>query len=173
MARHPIEAGIESGGEDEDTGAGVSPEAFRAAMSRWAAGVAVAAVRDEGRVYATTMTSFGSVSVEPPQVVLSLGAGAQVLPFLLPGTVFGVSILAGDQKRLATVFADSFPVGPTPFPSDGVPIVDDALAALTCSVVSILPADPARLVLARVDATRLGEDRPALIYRRRGYRSIE
>lgn len=173
MPHRPIEAAIDAGGGEQQSGAGVPPDVFRDALSHWASGVTVAAVRDEGRVYATTITSFASVSVEPPQVALSLNAGAQVLPFLQPEARFGVSMLAGDQRRLATVFADSFPVGPSPFEPEGIPLVSEALVTLECAVVSVLPAAPARLVLARVERARIAPERSALVYHRRTYRALE
>lgn len=172
MSHRPIEAGVSDGRSEDASGRGVSSDLFREALSHWPSGVTIMAVRDETRVYATTASSFASVSVEPPQVVVSLGAGAQVLPFVRPGTRFGVSILGPQQRRLATIFADPLPVGPSPFPAEGVPLVVEAPVGLVCSAVSILPADPARLVLARVEEARIGGEGPALIYYRRSYRIL-
>ncbi|HUH12709.1 MAG TPA: flavin reductase family protein, partial [Longimicrobiales bacterium] len=122
-----------------------SADAFRDAFSRWASGVSIVAVRDEERVYATTVSSLASLSAEPPQLVLSLSPGAQVLPFLPEGAAFGVSILAASQRRLATIFADAFPVGPYPFGTGDPPLVAGALATLACRVSALHAAPPARL----------------------------
>lgn len=141
-------------------------------MSRWASGVTVVAVRDGARVYATTVSSFGSVSAEPPLVVVSLGPNAQVLPFLKDGARFAVSILGDSQRRLATVFADPYPVGPSPFPDDGDPVVRGALASLVCTVRRKVPVDRSLLVVGLVVEAGLGEGGGPLVYWRRDYRAV-
>lgn len=171
MKRRPIEADIRAG-RDDDEPAGAREEAFREALSRWATGVTIVAVRDGGRVHATTVSSFASVSARPPLVLVALGAGAQVLPFLKEGTRFAVSVLAADQRRLASVFADSFPVGPSPFPDEGLPVIPDAHATLVCAVRSILPVESARVVVGLVEEARAGDPGGPLLHYHRGYREL-
>jgi flavin reductase (DIM6/NTAB) family NADH-FMN oxidoreductase RutF len=144
-------------------------------MSRWASGVTVVAVRDEddGRIYATTVTSFASVSAEPPRIVISFGPGAQVLPFLGEGSRFAVNVLAADQERVAHLFADPFPVGRSPFPEEGDPLLQGVHASLTCRTERILPVDACRLVVGLVDSAGKGEGGAPLLYHRRAYRSLE
>lgn len=170
MERRPIEARIDAGRE---SGRDPLSESFREAMSRWASGVTVVSVRDpdDGRVYATTATSFASVSADPPRVVVSFGPGAQVLPFLTEGSPFVVNVLAGNQQRLASLYADSFPVGPSPFPDTGEPVVGGALATLVCTAERIVDVGGSRLVLGRVEEAAAGEGEP-LLYHRRGYRVL-
>lgn len=141
----------------------VSDDAVRAAFSRWASGVAVVAVRDDGRVYATTVSSLATLSIDPPQLVLSLSPGAQVLPFLPEGALFGVSVLAASQRRTATVFADPFPVGPSPFADGEPPRVEGAVVSMVCRVAALHDAAPARLVVAGVEALRIGDEERALV----------
>jgi flavin reductase (DIM6/NTAB) family NADH-FMN oxidoreductase RutF len=174
MDRHPIEARIDPhrGGDEERPG--VEPALFREALSHWASTVTIVAVRDGTDVHATTVTSFVPVSADPPLVATALGAGAQVLPWMEAGARFVVSLLSEDQRGVASMFADSFPVGPSPFPSTGDPIVAGAVASLVCTVVDIHPTQGGtRLVVGRVQAVREGSgDRP-LVYHRRGYRPPE
>jgi flavin reductase (NADH) len=173
--RRPIDVRIETGAPaEEGDHPGVAPSEFREAMSRWASGVTVVAVRDpdDDRIYATTVSSFASVSARPPRIVISLGSGAQVLPFIREGGAFVVSVLAQGQEGLATRFADPFPVGPSPFPEEGPPEVSGAHAVLHCSVEEIHPVDGARLVVGLVDGARTGDDSEPLLYYDRGYRSL-
>jgi flavin reductase (DIM6/NTAB) family NADH-FMN oxidoreductase RutF len=140
---------------------------FREAMSRWASGVTIVACRDGGRVIATTVSSFISLSREPPLVLIALGANATILPFLQPGTRFGISVLAAAQRRLATIFADPFPVGASPFPAHGDPLIDGSLARLACSVSEIRPGGDHHIIVAElVDVVHLGDDPPLVRYRR-------
>lgn len=173
MDRHPIEPRIDlRRGEDEER-SGVDPDVFREALSHWATTVTIVAVRDGTDVHATTVTSFIPVSADPPMVAVALGASAQVLPWLEVGAPVVVSLLSEGQRRVASTFADSFPVGPSPFAPAGDPVVDGAVASLVCTVVGVHPAGGgSRLVVARVEAVQEGSGNRPLVYHRRGYRPL-
>jgi len=175
MTRRPIDVQIDAGGAgDEDETPGTDPERFKEALARWASGVAVVAVRDpdDGRIYATTVSSLGSVSARPPRIVFSLGPGAQVLPFLKEDRIFVVNILAASQDSLASRFTDSFPVGPSPFPQQGPPVIDGAHAVLACVVDRVVPVDNCRLVVGLVQKTGSANDSSPLLYYDRDYREL-
>ncbi len=174
MSRRPIQGGFDAGAVPDDPNDGVRPGDFRDALSWWASTVTVVAARDEDRVLGTTVTSFAPVSADPPLVVVSLGPSAQVLPALKEGSTFAVSLLARDQKGLAGRYADSFPVGPSPFPADGPPVVEGALVALVCQVASVHPVEGnARLVTGRVEEIREGQAEEPLLYWRRSYAGVD
>jgi len=175
MKRRPIEARIETGRRDEeDEGPGVEGESFRGAMARWASGVSVVAVRDadDGRVYATTVSALASISARPPRIAISLGPGAQALPFLSEGGHFVVNILARDQSALASRYADAFPVGPDPFPAEGDPAIQGTHARLTCEVERLVPVGSSRLVVGLVVETDVGGGTSPLLYHERGYAEL-
>lgn len=154
---------------------GVDARLFKDAMATWASTVTVVAVRGghDGRIRATTVTSFAPVSAEPPEVVVSLNPSAQVLPFLDVGDAFGISLLARGQRRWARVFADSFPVGPMPWPEEGVPVLPEALAALTCSVRAVHATEGrSRLIVARVEDLVTHPDAEPLLYWKRAYHGV-
>ncbi|MCG6955362.1 MAG: flavin reductase family protein [Gemmatimonadetes bacterium] len=172
MARRPIEPRIDPHRGDPPTRPGVAADVFREALSRWASTVTVVAVRDGDAVHATTVTSFFPVSADPPLVAVALGPGAQVVPWMDVGATFAVSFLAEGQRGLASRFADSFPVGPSPFPTEGAPVVEGAVAALICTVREIQSTEGgARVVVARVEDARVGDDSP-LLYQARSYRRM-
>src|SRR5690606_6619102 len=116
----------------------------------------------ERRVVATTATAFLSLSLDPPRILVALGPNATVRPFLTPGTAFGLSVLTGAQRRLAAIFADPYPVGAEVFPPAGVPLIQDALIGLECTVVSVEPSMDHVLVIADVH-TAVRHDAPPLI----------
>ena len=147
-------------------------DAYRDALARWASGVSIVAVREGGSVHALTVSAFIPVSLEPPTVLVSLGPNAAVLPFLVPGTELGISLLAGDQQGLASRYADTFPVGPSPFRDDEPPIVRDCVAWVACEVEEMLRRGDHTLVISRITAAGTGPDRPALTYFRRTYHSL-
>lgn len=147
-------------------------DALKEAYSRWASGVTIVAVREGGSVRALTASAFVPLCVEPPLVLVSLGPNAAALPHLESGTTFAISFLAGGQQSHASRYADSFPVGPSPFPTEGPPVVEDALATLVCTVDDLLERGDHTLVIGRVDEAAVGPDEPALIYFRRSYHSV-
>jgi flavin reductase (DIM6/NTAB) family NADH-FMN oxidoreductase RutF len=140
---------------------------FREAMGRWASGVAVVACRHEGRVIATTVSAFLSLSLEPPLVLVALGANATVLPFLAVGAPFGISILAATQRRLATIFADPFPVSTDPFSATDPPLLNGALVRLHCAVSETFAAGDHTLVIGRVEDVHFADAAPLVRFRRR------
>lgn len=74
---------------------------------------------------------------------------------------------------MATAFADSFPVGASPFPDPERPVVGGAVGALTCVVLNLHPAPAgARILVAGVEEAVVGEGEP-LLYYRRGYAGVE
>ena len=148
-------------------------DSLREALAGWPAGVTLVAVRADERVHALTVSAFMPVSLSPPTVLVSLGPNASAAPYLDPGTPLGISLLAGDQKGIASRFADTFPVGPSPFPSEGPPVVADALAALICEVEDLLVRGDHTLVFAAVREVRRGRSAPALVWRNRDYRVVE
>lgn len=167
--RRPISARIEATGMESEEEGALSPDAVREAFSRWASGVTVVAVRDGATVYAITVTAFLPVSVEPPLVLVSINPNATVWPFLEEGAEFGVSILAEDQRRLASIFADTGPLAQLHFPRDGDPVLPDALAGFTCRVVRRYLEGDHMLVIGELEGVVTGGDRNPLIYYRREY----
>ena len=152
---------------------GIGRDEFREALSYWASGVTIAAVRDGADIQATTVSSLTSVSDAPPTVLISLTGSARMLPYIEVGMALGISVLARHQARTAEVFADSYPVGPSPFLDGGeAPRVEGALVQLHCRVERILPVAGAHVVEARVMATALGESHDPLLYFRRGFRGL-
>lgn len=147
-------------------------EALKDALAQWASGVSIVAVRDAGTVHALTVGAFIPVSLDPPSVLISLGPNASALPFLEPGVSFVINLLSAGQKGLASRFADTFPVGPSPFPGEGPPTIDGALASLVCEVDEMLQRGDHTLVIGRVSTAETGPDAPALTYFRRDYHSI-
>lgn len=144
----------------------IDRETFRDALAGWASGVTIVACRQDGRVIATTVSAFMSLSLEPALIAVALGPNATVRPFLQPGVEFGVSVLSAGQRRMATVFADPFPVGSSPFPGDGPPVIARALIGLTCVADRIVDAGDHALIIASVHDAVAGSGAPLIRFER-------
>ena len=79
---------------------------FRHALSQFATGVTVITTRlADGTFRGLTASSFNSVSLEPPLVLWSLGAGANSLPIFSGNSHYVINILAAGQEELALRFS--------------------------------------------------------------------
>lgn len=133
----------------------------------------VVACRTDARVVATTVSAFTSLSLDPPLVLIGVGPNATVRPYLSPGAVFAISVLAADQRRLAMIFADPYPVGPDPFPQEGAPLIDGCLLGLSCVVDRVDTGGDHAIVIARVHDVVGGTGSVPLIRYNRKYHALE
>jgi len=149
--------------------------AFRAAMARWATGVSVVTAHEDGRDTGLTVNALLSVSLSPPSLLVSLQRDADTLPVLHRSRAFAVSFLGADQRALSERFARAVPSeekfrgsqfhrGAT-----GAALLDDALAALECRLVSETPVYDHVLVVGEVVRLEEGRDRSPLLFYRGAY----
>ena len=79
---------------------------FRHALSQFATGVTVITTRlADGTYRGLTASSFNSVSLEPPLVLWSLGAGANSLPIFSGNSHYVINVLSAGQQELALRFS--------------------------------------------------------------------
>jgi flavin reductase (DIM6/NTAB) family NADH-FMN oxidoreductase RutF len=154
----------------------VSGEELRAAMRRFASGIAVLTVVADGQRLGITVGSLASLSLEPALVGVSIGHHSPAHEPLRRARRFALSLLAGDQEALAGHFGRNVP----PIAlwerialhdwDEPEPALADALAWLSCSVVSEHRAGDHTIVVGSVDRVELGRRAPALVYVEGGYR---
>ncbi|MFO0659063.1 MAG: flavin reductase family protein [Polyangiaceae bacterium] len=145
---------------------------FREALSRWASGVTVVAVRlSADEVKAATATAFCSVSLEPPLVLVSLSHASRTLEAASLVRRFTVNLLASTQEEHSRKYGS--PIEPPQAPFVGEASIDGALASIVCTVHELHPAGDHTLVIGRVESISLGEqpDEP-LLYFKRNYRAL-
>lgn len=86
----------------------VDQRSFRAALSQFATGVAVITARGPSEdAIGMTMSSFNSVSLDPPLILFSVDRRALSLPAMMAATGYAVNILSRRQEILAEQFARS------------------------------------------------------------------
>jgi flavin reductase (DIM6/NTAB) family NADH-FMN oxidoreductase RutF len=150
---------------------------FRQACSLFATGVTVATTCDpEGRPHGLTASSFSSVSLEPPLVLVCIATRSAVHETFFSASYFGINILSECQRNLSSQFArsgeDRFEgVNWTPGPL-GSPWIDGALAQFECRTFERRPAGDHTIFLGEVEATRTSVGAP-LLYFSRAYRSLK
>ena len=116
----------------------VSSDEFRHACGRFATGVVVAAVIDpEGTPHGLTVSSFTSVSLHPPLVLICLGHAVTNIAEFRQASHFGLSILGEEERHISQRFAqkghDRFDGVDWRKGETGVPLLTHALATLECA----------------------------------------
>jgi flavin reductase (DIM6/NTAB) family NADH-FMN oxidoreductase RutF len=149
---------------------------FTDAMGALAAGVALVTSRVDGRPWGLTVTSFVSVSADPPTVLVSLGSETISTGAITATRRFGVSLLAEQQVGLARLCsAPGAPKFIEPYVEAdhgdaAAPVVADALAHLDCELSEAIRIADHTLLVGLVRAARSSRAGAPLLYHRRGYR---
>lgn len=154
----------------------VSNEEFRRACGRFATGVAVASVLDEnGGTHGLTVSSFTSVSLNPPLVLICLGHDVTVIDPFRRAAHFGINILREQDRELSQHFAtkglDKFDGVVWRPGRTGVPLIQCALATLECERHQRFSSGDHDILVGRVVATRV-EDGAPLVYYASRYRRL-
>ncbi|MGP4046413.1 flavin reductase family protein [Streptomyces sp. 2A115] len=171
---------------------GVSNDEFRAAMSRLAAGVVLVTAHEpqpdpqgpSGEDVGMTATSFMSVSLDPPLVLISLREGSRMDDLLAEQPHWAVSVLSESQGHIAGRFAmknrisDRLLFEDIPYErgvASGALLVRGALATLECRTEQVMTAGDHTLVIGRVLTAEMpggGGDGGPLTYFRGKYRRL-
>ncbi len=136
----------------------MDPEQLREALARYPAGVVVVSTRIADGYRGLTVTSFASVSLEPPLVLVCLDRLAQSRDAILEAGAFNVSLLRRDQEFIADRFADRAPLAgphwrevPHRLGGNGIPIVEGCVAWLECGLDHVYPAGDHDVALGAVE----------------------
>jgi flavin reductase (DIM6/NTAB) family NADH-FMN oxidoreductase RutF len=154
----------------------VSSEEFRRACGRFATGVSIASVLDrEGAPRGLTVSSFTSVSLEPPLILICLGHAVTNIEDFRSARYFGISILREPERDTAGRFAQK---GHDRFESmdwlpgeTGVPLLANALAAIECAVYQRHSAGDHDILIGEVVRACVSDGDP-LIYFASRYRKL-
>jgi len=157
----------------------VDAETLRRVMRLWATGVTVVTAQSDGQRHGMTVSSFTSVALEPPLVLISLERVTRTHGMVERSGRFGVTILAQDQQEVSDRFGgriadldDRFEGLETETLQSGVPFVRGGLAFFDCEVVASYPAGTHTLFIGEVMAVRSRKTGNPLLYFNRDYRRI-
>lgn len=163
--------------------AGVAPEAFseralRDALGQFATGVTVVTAWDSAhqQPVGLTVSSFNSVSLQPPLVLWSLGVRASTLAAFDACSHYAIHVLAHDQLPLAQRFAtrgiDRFADLPWSAGLGGAPVLAGALATFECRNRSRYPEGDHLIFVGEVQRCHSRADTPPLLYHRGQMRGL-
>jgi flavin reductase (DIM6/NTAB) family NADH-FMN oxidoreductase RutF len=128
---------------------------FRKALGTFPTGVAIITARGlDGALHGMTVSSFNSVSLDPPLVLFSVARTVQSFAVWEQAKEWGINILAEAQDALSTRFAKSGPgkwSGIEPiFSSNGVPLLPEVLAHFECERYAIYEGGDHLIMVGKV-----------------------
>jgi 3-hydroxy-9,10-secoandrosta-1,3,5(10)-triene-9,17-dione monooxygenase reductase component len=142
--------------------------AFRAALGRFATGVAFVTAAPGGEPAGIIVNSLASVSLEPPLVSFCPSRSSLTWSRMRASGCFGVNVLGTRHERFAR---RATPAGADRFAGldwapgrSGVPLLAHALASLECEIVAEHPAGDHWIVVGRVDDLRVSPLRDPLVF---------
>jgi len=156
-------------------------EQLRSAMRRFASGVTIVTLFDGARDAGLTVSSFTSISLEPPIIMIAINSGGSGAEALAGVTSFAVHILGIEHEELSVRFAESIPwsrkAAGVPFSrgSSGVPILDPIPTVIEAQVRSQVLVGTHHVIFGDVIGIRLDDPAPEqpLLYYDRDYRTVE
>lgn len=147
----------------------IDPGEFRSALGRFVTGVTVVTVMDGEEPHGITVSSFMSVSLQPPLVAVAIGRNARAHELLKVGRSFGVSVLRFGQEDVSDLFADRPVSIPDPLSlADGFPFVRGAVSRLLCRLTDAHEAGDHTIFVGEVERLAYEEGKP-LVYHRGRY----
>jgi len=147
-------------------------EEFRRVLGHFATGVAVVTALDsQGTKVGMTISSFNSVSLDPPLVLWSVAKDSLSYDVFVQAKYFAVHVLAMHQKDLVNRFAQS---GEDKFDQfdcregiDGVPILPEFAACFECSTEYVYPGGDHKIIVGRVHSFEEQDADPLIVHRSR------
>jgi len=157
----------------------LDPEQLRQSMRAWSSGVTIVTAATENEQHGMTVSSFTSIALEPPLVIISLQTDSRTHDLVSDANAFGVTILAQGQQELSDRFAgregeeDRLAGVETETLVTGAPFIKGGLAYLDCRVTQTVSVGTNTLFLAEVVAARGDGEGQPLVYHDRKYRKLE
>ncbi len=157
----------------------VNDQEFKNALKLWASGVTVVTAQTESLgLKGMTATSFSSVSMDPPQVLVCINKSADTGDAVLEGKTFAINILKAEQQEISNQFAggasqeERFANVKWHKGETGSPVIDDALASIECTVVDQVLAGTHWVVIGEVQNVECRSGEP-LMYYNSAYRELK
>ena len=152
---------------------------LRKAMRSWATGITLVTVAHEGAQHGMTVSSFTSISLEPPLISVSLYKSSRTHELVSAAGHFGVTVLAANQEEISNIFAGRVPDTEdrlaglkTETLSSGAPFISGGLSFFDCRVTQEIPLGTNTLFIAEVLDARAQDDGEPLLYFNQKYQKL-
>jgi flavin reductase (DIM6/NTAB) family NADH-FMN oxidoreductase RutF len=158
---------------------GSNGELLKVAMRSWASGVAVVTSTCLGARAGTTVSSFTSLSLDPPLVLVNLASENPTQTMIAQSGHFALTLLCADQREVSNLFAgfgkrigDKFGMVETFTLETGSPLTRGGIAHLDCRVYHICQMPKSVVIIGEVVAGQAEENGNPLLYFNRDYAEL-
>src|SRR6516164_2051250 len=155
---------------------GFDLQSFRRALGHFPTGVCVVTSQVDGARVGMTVSSFNSLSLEPPLILFSIDGETTSLPLWRKAKGFAVNVLAENQRDLSDRFAMS---GSNKWEGAtyaeglfGAPVLPGVAAVLECAAWATHPGGDHVLFIAEVKRFRTSADRRPLVFSKGRYAKL-
>src|SRR5699024_5891589 len=126
---------------------------FRDAMGKFATGITIVSMNDNGENIGMTVNAFMSLSLDPKLIAVSIDERASMYNKLNSSDQFRISILKEYQIDLSMVFAKQKETDEEIefIDQGGVPVLPNTLARLSCTVKERVVAGDHVIIIAKVN----------------------
>src|SRR5258706_15341484 len=143
---------------------------FRQVMGHFASGVTVVTTMHNGQLYGMTVSSFASLSLKPPLVLICIEKHLGTHAAIATAGQFAVNILEQRQEHLSRRFAtredDKFTGVAWHSSPNGLPLIEGTLAVIECQLRDTFPGGDHTIFVGEVIGAEIGHGAPLLYYRR-------
>ena len=164
---------------DELPASSTDPEQLRQAMRLWATGVAVVTSKYDGVAHGMTVSSFTSVSLIPPQVLIALAQTTRTHALVKNSRSYGVTVLGSGQQDISRRFSgrqegdgDRLAGLETFTLVSGVPLLKEGVAHFDCRVIATFTSGTHTIFIGSVLAARGDLQGEPLLYFNREYKKL-
>jgi len=144
---------------------------LRKGFASFATGVTVITCLDEDRnPHGITISSFNTVSLEPPLILWSLKKHSRLMPWVEVGKKHLIHVLERSQESMAMHFAtvkqDQFLNIPHQLAASGLTQIENCVAYYECETVSIHVGGDHNIIVAKVINLKNHPEKEPLIFAR-------
>jgi flavin reductase (DIM6/NTAB) family NADH-FMN oxidoreductase RutF len=152
---------------------------FRQVAGSFATGVTIVTTGVDGVYHGMTASSFASLSLTPPLVLVCVDRGAKTLPIIQASGVFNVNILSADQEQISRLFATRLDPGTDGMRGQdfspgklGAPILEGCVAYFECRVKEQFDGGDHVIFSGEVEEGYVSSEAEPLLYFRGKYRAV-
>jgi flavin reductase (DIM6/NTAB) family NADH-FMN oxidoreductase RutF len=151
--------------------------AFKASLGSLAAGVSVITTTHKEEAIGITVSSFASLSLNPPLILFSLDIQSRHRAAFTPRKKFAVNILSQQQKHCAQLFASagkkSWDDMSYHEDKNKIRLLKNSIANISCAVSKVHKNGDHLIIIGKVEAlTAVDKDAQPLLYFRRHYHAL-
>lgn len=153
----------------------IADENFKELMKRFASGVTLITYENEGKYGGLTVSSFCSLSMNPPLILICVDKKIPSHDLLKNGTSFGVNICNSEQGKLAWDFANSnvdknelILSLKYSITDNKVPLLTDCMASMECSIKESYEGGDHTIFIGQIEKGNFDEESEPLIYYKSG-----